>query len=103
MMTAALGFVVQHGFAVAEILRVHLPDGLRLPAQGLGNLRSAQTERGPQPHCLHSLILSFRGSLFKQDSEPLDGSFRKRLKGTHATPPRLGSSLLLLVLDGQLV
>jgi hypothetical protein len=103
MTTTALGLVAQHRFAVAEILRMHLPDRLRLPAQGLGNLRSTQAKRGPQPDRLHTLIPSFRRGLLQQSSEPLGGSLRKRLACTHLTPPKAGSSLLLLLIDGQLV
>src|SRR3982751_6571072 len=94
MTTTAFGLVVQHGFPVAEILCVHLPHGLRLPAQGLGNLRSPQAERASQPDRLDTPVLGFRGGLLEQSSEPLDGSLRKRLACTHLTPPKAGSSLL---------
>src|SRR4051794_33294066 len=95
MMPTALGLVVQNGFAVAQVIRMQLPHRVRLPAQRLGNLRSTQAERRPQPDRLHALILGFGFRLWQQRSEPLGGSLRKRLECTHVMPPKAGLSLLL--------
>ena len=103
VMRPTLRLVAQHGLTMAYILRLQLPDRLRLPAQHLGDLRSAEAAQRPKPDALNPLLLRFAFSLPQKQRQAFNNSLGKRLECTHFTPPHARPSLLLLSIDHKSV
>jgi hypothetical protein len=56
---ASFRLTEENRFAVPPVIRVQLPHRLRLPAQSLRDLQSAEAQRGAEPNSLDALILRF--------------------------------------------